>query len=218
MAGDAEHVGDVMADQDRREAELAARLVNKRQHRGLADGIKPGGRLVEKDDPRLRNQGPGQGDALLHAAGNLGRVFVQDVRQLQALGHGPHTVARLGLAQAQGLAQGQGNILGHRHGVEKRHVLKHVTAPAAKGPALVAAHGRQRLALKQDVAGVLGHKPDDVLEQNALAFAGLADDGRDHALGHDHVHAAQHRLSLEGLGQAANLDHGLGHDASSGKK
>ena len=39
-------------------------------------GSRPGGRLVEEDDRRVGGDGAGEADALLHAAGELGRVEV----------------------------------------------------------------------------------------------------------------------------------------------
>ena len=51
-------------------------------------GIEPGRRLVEEHDLGLGHQGPRDGDALAHAAGDLGRVLVAHLRQ-------PHLGERL---------------------------------------------------------------------------------------------------------------------------
>jgi hypothetical protein len=48
---------------------------------GAAVGVEVAGRLVGQDDLRLVDQGPGDGDALLLAARELGRLVVGSIGQ-----------------------------------------------------------------------------------------------------------------------------------------
>src|SRR3546814_692381 len=74
-----------------------------------ADRIEAGRRLVEEEDFGSRRDGAGEGDALLHAAGKLGRAEVEDVAAetdaLQILFRdGPHPgrILKATLRQAEG--------------------------------------------------------------------------------------------------------------------
>ena len=51
------------------------------QHLAGQLGVERRGRLVEEQDPRLQRQRPGDGHALLLAAGELGRIVARAVRE-----------------------------------------------------------------------------------------------------------------------------------------
>ena len=63
------------------EAERPLELPDQVVEGGGADGVEPGGRLVEKDDLGVERQRPRETRAFLHAAGKLGRVFGTGVRR-----------------------------------------------------------------------------------------------------------------------------------------
>src|SRR5206468_10857239 len=79
--GDLEDLGDLVADHDRGEPELAVEVLDEAVNGVHEDGVEPGGGLVEEDDLRLRHEGPRDGHALAHASGDLRGVLVPHVHQ-----------------------------------------------------------------------------------------------------------------------------------------
>src|ERR1700722_10452481 len=66
------------------------------------------------------------------------------------------------------------------------------------------------LAVDIDAARIRAFEPAEQAEQRGLAAAGRAEDGDQLARGNDQIHAAQHGLALERLGEAG--DTYLRHD------
>src|SRR5690606_10731350 len=62
----------VMGDQEYAEAEGVAQGENQLVEGRGADGVEPGGRLIEKEDVRIQGERTGERCALDHAAGQLG--------------------------------------------------------------------------------------------------------------------------------------------------
>jgi hypothetical protein len=62
----------VVGDHDHRLAELVYRAPQQLEHVGAGPGVEVAGRLVGEDDGRFGDEGTGDGDALLLAAGELG--------------------------------------------------------------------------------------------------------------------------------------------------
>ena len=67
----------VVGDEQHRQAELAAQVVQDRHHLGLGGDVERGRRLVGEQQLRLGQQRGGDHDALQHAAGQLVRVLAQ---------------------------------------------------------------------------------------------------------------------------------------------
>ena len=124
-------------------------------------------------------------EALLHAGGDL------------LLGH-------VGMA-----AQREGDVLEHRHRIEQRPFLKGHAEAAAEPVEVDRPHAAEVLPLDVHVTAVRLHQSDDVLEGDALAGAGAADD--DHRLAGLHVdgQVAQHRLAVERLRDLLQRDGGV---------
>ena len=79
----------------------------------LGAGVEVAGGLVGEDDRRAADQGPGTGDALLLAAGELVGPVVQPVPEADGVDHGVEP----GLVDvAPGDVQRQGDVLGWRSG------------------------------------------------------------------------------------------------------
>src|SRR5712692_1678772 len=83
--GELEDLGDLVAHHDRGEPEPPVQLADQGVDRVDEDRIEPGGRLVEKDDGGLGDQGARDGHALAHAARHFGGVLVADVAEPHAL-------------------------------------------------------------------------------------------------------------------------------------
>ena len=166
----------VVGDEDDRDAQVALDLLQLLAHL-LADlGVQGGEGLVEKQQGGLQEQGAGNGDTLLLAAGELAGILLfraAHADQGQAVLHGLVDLGLGDLAQLQ--AEGQVFINGH------------------VGPEVIALeyHGRgalfggqvdDGLTVHGDVA--LGHvqKAADGAQDRSLAAAGGAQEGDDLAL------------------------------------
>ncbi len=101
----------------------------------------------------------------------------------------------------------KGHVLEHTHGVEQGRILEQHAELFPDAVQLRAPQSQYALAVNLDLAAIRLQEPDDVLEQNALAFAAGADDGRDLALGDLKVEAVQDLLGAEGFMYVGQLDH-----------
>ncbi len=115
------HHGALAAREQPRElvAQLLAQLV-----------VEVGERLVEEDEVRLLHQGAGQRGALLLAAGQLGRLAVEERREPEQLGDPAHPRLHLGGGQPRHPQRG-GDVLRHREVLVVDELLvDHGHAPA----------------------------------------------------------------------------------------
>src|SRR6266436_5003965 len=158
------------------------------------------GWFVVQNELRLGHQRPRDGDALLHAAGEVAGHFILGAFQahdFEILGHDAgDLVARfepmLGkiksnvLAHGQGIKQGAG-LKDHSHAVFAHDVL-----------------GSDGLVFNEDFARVRFFEADNVLEQDALAAATGAHDDEDFARLNLEVQALEHFLAVEALAQSAH--------------
>ena len=106
-----------MGDDDHRDAQLPVQFPDKLQDLVGGIGIQGAGGLVAQQHLRLGRKRPGNGDALLLAAGELGGVgirFVRQAHQLQKLSgplfrvspsHAPQLHRETHIAQASALHQ-----------------------------------------------------------------------------------------------------------------
>ena len=83
-AGNAASKGDVVRDQQHRLARLG-KIVDHVQHLAGIARVECAGWFVQEKDPRFNRHGPGDGHALLLAAGKILGVVVNLVRQAHAL-------------------------------------------------------------------------------------------------------------------------------------
>ncbi len=170
-------------------------------HRFAGQRVKRAERLVHQQQLRVVDQRAADRDALLHAAGQLARVFVLEAGEA---GHGQQFA---GAGAVVGLA-----VTEHLH--RQQHVVDH-RAPGRQGRCLEHhAHGglrpRDFRAVDQDAAGAgIGHAEHD-LQQRALAAAAGADDGDELAARRAQIDLGQRRdLALArgvGLAEPADLE------------
>ena len=156
LVGDRAHRGHVVGDGDRGGAHLGDELADQVVDDPGHDRVEAGGRLVEEDDGRVGGDGAGEADALLHAAGELGRVEVGGLgAEPDPAELGDRQLARLGLRPAAaGVAQAEGDVLPDRQAVEQRAALEEHAEVAQEGaPVDLGASGR---AVDQDPAGIRG--------------------------------------------------------------
>ena len=84
--GQAHRLGLVVGHEDHRRPELALERLELGPGVDPQLGVEVRERLVHQEHPRLADDRPGQGDALLLAAGELGRPARQEVADPEQLG------------------------------------------------------------------------------------------------------------------------------------
>ena len=206
LVGDGADGGHVVGDGDGGGADLGDELADQRVDDAGEDRVEAGGGLVEEDDRRVGGDGAGEADALLHAAGELGRVEVGGLgaeADAGELGDGE----RAGVACARG-ACGRGM---RRKATFCQTVRLSKSAPPWKSMPKWRRKARRSISAKglpsiRICAGVRGEDAEDAFQRHRLAGAGAADD--DEALaGHDlERDAGEHGLGAEGLADVAELD------------
>src|SRR3990172_6367995 len=207
LVGDVEDVRHVVADHHAGEPEALVGFRDQAVDGVQHDGVQPRGRLVEKDDLRVRHQGAGQGHPLPHPPADLGRKLVPHIPHPHGLQAMVHPVRHLGLGQPRLLPQGEGHVLEDGHGVEEGPPLKEDPEPGPHPVQRPPPQGDEIHPLHQDLPPVRPQEADQVLEQDALAGAAPADDGGDPALGDGQGDPPQDLLAVEGLVEGSDLDH-----------
>ncbi len=138
--------------------------------------------LVHQQDAGPAHQGAGNGDALLHAAGELIRIGLGHGRQAHAIqqGVGParcdFDVRRSAFARMSGELPGELDVFRDRQPGIQAVVLKHHRA--------VDPGAQDRDAVGQDLSGAVGLEARNRAQQCRLAAAGSPDQGEEFALRH----------------------------------
>ena len=188
---------------------LAGELFHDREHLGGELRIESGGRLVKEQDVRVHHQRPGNGDALLLAAGKRVRVIVflvgkADFGKAFACAFND---LRLALARCVVLAFDSewcaDQILQHRHVREEVEVLKHHSHSGADGRRLLFADIdavlHQRRAFNYDIAAVGALEIDKAAQHGAFSGAGRPDDRDGLALVDGEGNAVEHAQLTKAL-------------------
>ena len=188
---DGDAVGDgqglllVVGHVDRGDADLVLDALDDVAHLHAQLGVQVGKRLVHQQHVRLDDDGAGQGDALLLAAGELGRHAVGVLVDL----HHAQDFVRPAVALLPGHPAGLeavGDVVAHGHVGEHGVVLEHHAHVALVGGDVV-----DHLVVHADLAAFNGVEADDHAQQRGFAAAGRAQqrekfaglDGRRTALG-----------------------------------
>src|SRR5574343_1230283 len=195
---------------------LLLELLEQRQDLGAGLRIERAGRFVGQDHRRSVDQGAGDGDALLLAAGQFARTMPhaagQTDRGQRRLGHRP---ARLG--------RDAGVTERHHHVVQGVHAAEQVEALEHEADLVQAQLGQLLLvepahvdAVADVLAGVIGVQAAEHVHQRRLARARSAHDGDELARYHPQVDALQrHHLGLGAgrvdLAETADVDDRHGH-------
>src|SRR5258705_4383055 len=206
--GDLEDLGDLVADHDRGEPELAVEVLDEPVDGVDEDRVQSGGRLVKEHDLRLRDEGPRDGHALAHASGDLRGVLVPHVHQAdlgQLLLDAPGDLRR---AHLRLLVKGEGHVVEDGHGVEEGPALEDDTVAAAYRLEGGAPQARDVRAVHQHRPRVGTQEPEEMLEEHRLAAAAPADDAQDAAPGDAQDQPPDDHVAAEGLAQSLDADHG----------
>src|ERR1700678_3803527 len=170
--GDVGVVGD---DHDR--GAVAVQLTEQFEDGSAGCGVQVAGRLVGHDQGGPAGQGPGNGGALLLAAGQLVRPVVAAMPQPDPLDGRLRQPAPLGDPPAP-VQQAAGDVVEHAEAIEQEELLEHETdtpGPQARQPLV----GHDRGVFPGDADDPAGGplKSAHYVQQGALARSGRADDG-----------------------------------------
>ncbi|CPN80989.1 Uncharacterised protein [Bordetella pertussis] len=204
---------DVVADEDHAQAALHPQLIQQVQDAGFDRDVERGGRLVEQQQVGRAGQRRGDHDALLHAAGQLVRIGVQQragARQAHLV-HQPQRFGARGAGiGAPALDQRLGDLAADRQaGVERGEgILEHHGDAVAAQPG--GAFARDVLAVEDHAAGgdrragrqQAQHRPGN----RALARAALAHDAQRCAARQRQIHAMQHLVAAVAHAQALDIE------------
>ena len=169
-------------------------------------GVERARRLVKEHDLRVHGERTHDGDALLLAAGECGRIAVAPVGQADAGKELVRLCIRLRLRHELRLHGRERDILAHGHVRKQVEVLEHHAHLAAHGVDIHLRVGDLR-AGKGDGTGRRLLEQVQAAQERRLAGAGGADD--------DHVFAGadvlgniiEHEVVAERFGQMFNVDH-----------
>ena len=157
---------------------------------------------------------PGEADALLHPAGQLGRHELADLRAQADHGQGLDRLdLRLRPIDLPGGQEPERHVLPDRQAVEQRPALEQHAELAAQPVDRVARGADDFLAVDADRAAVGDQQAEHALDQDGLARPGTADHHQRLARYEIEVDALEHLLRAEALGQPADRDlrHGAAH-------
>jgi hypothetical protein len=159
-------------------------------------------RLVHQQQHRIEGQRPGDGDPLLHAAGQLPRVLVRGVGEAHRGQRG----------QGGGIARGAAAL---RAAKRQRHVVADAQ-PRVQRAAVVleddgepVGHAGDRRAVQDDPAAGGLEQAGDAAQQRGFAAAGRPDDGDQLAVGRLEADPLDGHVGPVGPRQVRYLEHRL---------
>src|SRR5690606_33650232 len=167
---------------------------------GAVEGVEG---FVEQDEGGAGGEGPGQGDALLLAAGQFVRHAGAVAGQSDEVEHLLRAAAALG---AGGAGQAEGDVAGHAEVGEEGSLLGHDADAPALGRDLGTGAG-QGAAADGDGARVGAQEPGDDAQQGGLAAAGGAEQGGQGTGRDGEVHSPQDGgVGAVGLGESLDAE------------
>ena len=184
-----------MGDEHDRLAVFAVELAKQGENLGAAVGVEVARRLVGEDDLGLVHEGPGDGDALLLAAGELARLVIGPLSQTdQGEGFEPRLLGVL--ASDAGVVAGQEDVLEGGEGRDQVEVLEdeaHSAGPDL-GSSIVGKRGHV-LSREVELGSGAVVRVGSVEQAQDVHESALAGSGR----AHDRYHLARLDRDLDAL-------------------
>jgi len=179
----------IMCDEHQSRTTLALERENEIDDRAAGGLVEIAGRFVGDEDRRVRCDGARDGDALLLAAGKLGRIVVHAMAEPD--------IAQFGLGPAEGVdmpgqLERQSHVLARRHGRHEMEGLEDdADMPTAEDGEPILVERAQILAGDLDEAGIGAFQPGHGHEQSRFSGAGRADEAGRLAIGQRHRNALE---------------------------
>jgi hypothetical protein len=166
----------------------------------------PGGRIV-KDNGRPVDQGASDGNAAAHAAGKLGRITIDGLfhfDEAQRFADARIDFFFVGIF----LAQAEGNIFSHGHGIEERALLKNEANFAAEIEQFLFGHGGYVVTHHQNASGVGANQSGGHFHEQSFSGSRLAEENFGFTVLNVEGNAVQHVAVVETDGNIAKRDEG----------
>ena len=190
----------VVRDEDRGHVDLLVQAPQPGPQLLAHRGVERAEGLVEQQHARLDGERPGERHALTLAAGELGRVAVGEAFQVDEAEQLVDPVARLVLGGLADL-EAEGDVVAHRHVLERRVVLKDEADAALAG----GGHGRV-LAGDEHAAAVRVLQARDHAQQRRLAAAARPEQRRQRSVRDLERHVVERDEVAEVLRGSLHLD------------
>ena len=201
-----------MGDDHHGDAQLLVDVLDEGQDGVGRVGVQRTGGLIAEQDFGVGGQRTGNGDALLLAAGELGRVGICLIGQAHHFQQLPGALFGIGLLHARKLHR-EADVLQAAALHQQIELLEDHGDVAAALTQGCGGQGLHRGAVDDDTALGGALQQIDAAHQRGFARARHTDDAVDGAIGDGQVDVLQriHRavLHLEGLGKVFDLDHDL---------
>lgn len=174
---DAAHEVEVVGDDDGSEPELAFEAEHEGGHAVAHDGIDHGGGLVVEDALGLGGEGTGDGDGAAVAGGEVGGEVVFVVGEVDHIEEPADDLPAVGLVVIFAELEGEEDVLADGEGIEEGAALEDHGDFAADEAEVGFGEVCDVLVSDDDAAGIGFEETHDVVEADALANTGAADDG-----------------------------------------
>ncbi len=206
-AAEGEAFREVMGDHEHRQPGFPPQLQQQLMHVLANAGVEGAEGLVQQQHAGLHHQRLGDGQSLLHAAGELCRVLVQRMAEADLVQHLRSLLTGIALAASEQTTQqrgarqfqAEGDVVQHRQVRKYRVALKN---HAAAGVRFVC----QWLAIQQDLATAGRFLAEQQPQEGRLAATGGTDQGAELTFGNLQVQALQHHLVAILLPDIPDLD------------
>ena len=220
VAHDGEAVGELfgewafVGDHDDGHAELRPEFAEEREDGFAGGGVEIAGWLVGEKNLRAIDEGAGDGDALLFAAGELRGTVAETMREANALERFANAGGALGAIDF-GEAKREFDIFFEGHAREKVEGLEdHANGVATIAGEIERAKKSDVLAVGEDGAGSGAIETGDEIEQRGFSRAGGAEESEEFVVGDgegEFVDGTDGRFAHGVVaGDAVELDGGIG--------
>jgi hypothetical protein len=198
----------IMSHNECGEVEFVPVVRDHGKHVVSADGIQPGGWLVEQDEVRLRDDRAGKRKAFLHAAGELAGVAGTVSIQVE-LPQGLKTaLADFPVSKPGGLLQRKRHVFERRQRIEEGVALKKEAAAPQKPGMSRSIRGADGMLVKADPPGIglfdMGH----AFQENGFSGSAGAEHGKNTAPRHGQIDSPEHMVAAKAFVQVFDLKQG----------
>ena len=207
--GDFVGAGHVVGDDDARDVEFLSEFEDEFVDDVAADGVESGGGLIVEDDFGVEGDGSGEGNAFSLSAGEVSGFLGLNAVEADHAEFFGHDALDLFDGEGGVFDEGEGDVFGDGKGVEQGAHLEEEAEVFTHVDEIAFFFLINALAFVIHFALVGPEQADDVLEEDAFAGTGFADDHRGLSRAQGKADALEHFEGAELLGNVSQFDNGL---------